>query len=100
MSAYIIVEIEVKDEERYAEYRRQVPPLVAKYGGKYLARGGRMATLEGGPPAKRVVVLEFPTYERAMEWWTAEDYKALKEIRLATTESRMILIEGIAEQPS
>lgn len=60
MAAYVIVDIEVTNPEAYEDYRSQVPPLVAKYGGKYLSRGGEMEMLEGDWATKRLVVLNFP----------------------------------------
>jgi len=95
MAAYLIVDIDVRDPERYAEYVKAVPPTIAKFGGKYLARGGRAERLEGEWSPKRFVVLEFPTYERAKEWWACEDYRGPKALRQAASAANMILVEGI-----
>ena len=94
MSAYIIVDIEVTDPGPYEDYRNQVPPLVAKYGGKYLVRGGSFEILEGDWSPKRLVVLEFPSIETAKEFYDSDEYRPVKAIRLKSTNSNMVLVEG------
>jgi len=95
MSAYVISEIEVLDEERYEVYRRQAPPLIAAYGGRYLARGGAHETLEGEWSPKRIVILEFPSMAQAKAWWGSTEYEQPKALRQATTRTSMILVEGL-----
>jgi len=95
MAAYLIVDIEIRDAERYAEYVKVVPATIALYGGKYIVRGGRAERLEGDWTPKRVVVLEFPTYGRAREWWSSQDYHGPKVLRQAASVANMILVEGI-----
>ena len=65
MSAYLVVDIEVYDRERYETYKRMAPPSIALYGGRYLTRGGETGVLEGDWTPKRFVILEFPTMEQA-----------------------------------
>ena len=67
MAAYMIGNIEVLDAEHYPEYAKLAAPTVAKYGGRYLARGGSTAVKEGDAKAHRVVILEFPTLARALD---------------------------------
>ena len=95
MPAYLIVDIEVTNPEAYEEYRKQVPPLVAKYDGKYLSRGGEMEMLEGNWTPKRLVVLEFPSFQRAKEFYDSDEYGPVKEIRLNATNSKMVLVDGV-----
>ena len=57
MSAYVIAEIEVTDPVAYEEYRKQVPAVIAKYGGRYIVRGGKVEPLEGGWSPKRLALL-------------------------------------------
>ena len=64
MAAYMIVEVETTDEALMAEYRKHTPGAVAKFGGKFIVRGGKTRTLEGGWKPSRIVVLEFPTTRR------------------------------------
>jgi uncharacterized protein (DUF1330 family) len=95
MPAYVIVNIEVTDPQRYREYIEVAPASIASFGGRYLARGGRAERLEGNWEPKRFVVLEFPTYERAREWWASDEYAGPKALRQASSRASMILVEGL-----
>ena len=95
MPAYVVVSVDVHDPERYAEYVAQAPASVTAYGGRYVARAGRTAVLEGDWDPKRFVVLEFPSFEDAEAWWHSEEYAPAKALRHATATSRMILVEGV-----
>ena len=94
MAAYVIVDIEVTNPESFEEYRQRVPPLIAKYGGKYLARGGEMEKVEGDWSPTRIVVLEFESMERVKEFYYSEEYAPLKKLRLSATKSNMVMVEG------
>jgi uncharacterized protein (DUF1330 family) len=95
MPAYLIVNIEVKDPVRYAEYVQGVPATIARHGGKYLARGGQAEQLEGEWEPKRVVLLEFPSYADAKEWWSCDAYRPLKELRRSASVGNILLVEGV-----
>jgi uncharacterized protein (DUF1330 family) len=95
MAAYVIVDIEITDPERYPEYIKVVPPSIAKYGGRFLVRGGRSETLEGSWAPKRLVVLEFDNLERAKEWWASEEYRDPKALRQSASVAEMIVVEGV-----
>jgi uncharacterized protein (DUF1330 family) len=95
MSAYLLVEIEITDPETFEEYKRLVAPTIAAFGGRYLARGGELAPLEGGWEPGRLVIIEFPSMEGARAWWDSETYESLKPMRLASARSRLLLVEGI-----
>lgn len=95
MPAYIVVEIEVLDAERYEDYKRMVAPSLAAYDGRFLVRGGRAETLEGDWAPKRLVVLEFPSVERAKEWWSSSEYADAKALRQATARTQMLVVEGV-----
>ena len=94
MPAYIIVEIETTDEALMAEYRTHTPGAVAKFGGKFIVRGGKTRTLEGGWTPSRVVMLEFPTYAKAEEFYDSDHYKPLLAMRLKAGKSKAILVDG------
>ncbi len=94
MPAYIIVEVEVHNPSEYENYRKMVPPSLEKYQGKFIVRGGKFETLEGGWSPQRVVVLEFPSVELAKAWWSSDEYAEAKALRHRTASSRMIVIEG------
>ena len=95
MSAYVVVEVEVLDAERYETYKRMVPPSLAAYGGRFVVRGGAAETLEGEWSPKRLVIVEFPSAERAKAWWGSPEYAEAKALRQATARTRMIVVEGL-----
>lgn len=95
MAAYVIATIEVTDAEQFEVYRGQVPATIEKHGGKYLARGGQVEMVEGERPARRTVVLEFESLEQARGWYYSEDYAGPKELRIASTISEVMIVEGV-----
>jgi len=95
MPAYVIVDVIIKDENLYEEYKKLTPATIAAYGGRFVVRGGATETLEGDWNPGRVVVLEFPTVERAKEWWSSEVYTEAKGIRQRAAETKMLVVEGL-----
>ena len=93
MAAYMIAEIEVKDREVYDDYVKQVPDVVARYGGQYLVRVGRVVPLAGGWNPERIIVIEFPSLEDAQRCFYSEEYQRIAPLREASTISRGVLIE-------
>ena len=85
MSAYIVVEVDVKDPERYADYRTMVPASLEAYGGKFLVRGGAVEKLEGDWEPPRFVVIEFDSVEQAKRWWDSDEYRQARNLRQETT---------------
>lgn len=100
MSAYVIVNVTVHDPDAYHEYVQLAPPTIAQYGGRYLARAGNTEILEGDWTPNRLVILEFPTGERAKEWLDSPEYGAVKHLRHRNATSDMVLIEGLEQQPA
>ena len=96
MPAYIMVQIRITDTDKFKEYAQQVPPTIAQYGGRYVVRGGEYEVLEGEWPEWRHVVLEFPSAERAREWYNSPEYAPLKALRMSASQGRAIVIEGFA----
>ena len=95
MAAYVVVEVEVQDKDRYETYKRMVPPTLTPYGGRFIVRGGEVEALEGEWSPQRVVIVEFPSVERAKAWWSSEEYAEAKALRQATAHTRMIVVAGI-----
>jgi uncharacterized protein (DUF1330 family) len=95
MPAYVIADIEITDPVGYEEYRRRVPATITQYGGRYLARGGRAETLEGGWQPRRLVVIEFPTMSQARAWYESDEYREPRAIRHRCSEGQAILVEGL-----
>lgn len=94
MPAYIIVEIEIKDQARYERYKHLAPASIAKYGGKYLSRGGATTALEGTWAPERFVILEFADADTARRWWRSPEYAEAKAMRQSCAETEMLLVEG------
>jgi uncharacterized protein (DUF1330 family) len=95
MAAYIISEVEILDQAAMERYRALAAPSIAAHGGRYLVRGGAAEAVEGGPPPKTLIVVEFPSMARAREWYASAEYaEALKERRTAL-ERRLIFVEGV-----
>ncbi|HEY3098093.1 MAG TPA: DUF1330 domain-containing protein [Methylomirabilota bacterium] len=94
MAAYLIANVDVKDAATFEEYRKQVPATIAKHGGRYLVRGGRVERVEGTWNPTRLVVLEFPSLEQARRWYDSEDYRGPKALRMRCTVSDVIFVEG------
>ena len=95
MSAYIFASVEVTDPVAYEEYRRQVPAIIAAYGGRYLVRGGKTEVLEGEALANRLVILEFPDMARLKAFYTSPEYRPMIAIRQRTSRSTLTAIEGL-----
>jgi len=95
MSAYIIVDSTVTDPERYDVYKTLAPPAIAKYGGRYLVRGGATTPLEGDWRPNRVVVLEFPDAEAARRFYDSPEYVAARAARAGAAKMNIVLVEGV-----
>ena len=95
MPAYVLVQVDVNDPVRYEDYKSMVPPSLARYGGRFLVRGGKTHTMEGTWAPRRLVVVEFPTVEQAKAWWASPEYAEAKALRQATAESQLIIAEGL-----
>jgi uncharacterized protein (DUF1330 family) len=92
---YVIAQITVTDPETYPTYVTQVQPIIEKSGGRFLVRGGRAESHEGTPPGERNVVIEFPSYEAACNWYHSEDYAGAKALRRSASTSVQTIVEGI-----
>jgi len=95
MPAYVIVETDVHDAEQYERYKAASPGAVAAGGGKFVARGGELAVLEGDWHPKRIVILEFPDLEAAKVWYASERYQDAKKLREGAANLRMVAVEGL-----
>jgi uncharacterized protein (DUF1330 family) len=95
MPAYAILDIEVFDKEKFLEYRNIAPDIIKKYGGKIVVLGGESIIQEGEWTPKRVVVIEFPTYEIAMDWSNSEEYQKAIELRKQGAKTNAIIVNGV-----
>jgi uncharacterized protein (DUF1330 family) len=95
MAGYVIARVEVTDRERYKEYLKLTPATIAKFGGRFIARAGETVSLEGAEEARRVVILEFPSLERAKQWYHSDDYQTVKKVRAGAAEADFLAIDGV-----
>ena len=94
MSGYLIGTIDIKNPEAYKEYLAKVTDIVEKFGGEYLVRAGEYTVMEGKWDYSRNVVIKFPSYEKALEWYNSEEYKPVRQIRLDSSVGNQIIIKG------
>lgn len=95
MAAYIIVQVGVKDKDKFETYRHQVPATLEKFGGEFIVRGGEMEVLEGAWAHPRCVVIKFPSFEQAKAWHASPEYAGPKALREASADANMIVVEGV-----
>ena len=91
---YIIAQVDVTNPQPYAEYAKLSPGIIAKFGGKFLARAGRTVTLEGTPARSRVVIVEYPSFEQAQAFFSSPEYQQAKKLREGAANAQFIAIEG------
>ena len=85
MAAYLISTIEITDPLGYEEYKKLVAPVLAKYGGKFVVRGGSIEYKEGDWQPKRIVVAQFESMDRARAFYDSPEYAPAKQIRQRTS---------------
>jgi uncharacterized protein (DUF1330 family) len=96
-AAYVIVDMNISDMERYKQYMADAPDTVKAAGGEYVVRGGRFEALEGEWSPGRLAMLKFPSYEAAKAWYDSETYRAARCKRLGATEFfNMVLVDGVS----
>jgi uncharacterized protein (DUF1330 family) len=97
MAAYLIAEHIITDAAKFEEYRTKVGPMMAKYGGRYLTKGGSHKMPEGGhwTPA-RVAIVEFPDIDALNVWYNSAEYQPLIALRKQCTSDLDMLftVEG------
>ena len=93
-AGYAIFNINVTNPENYKHYIEQVVSVAKKFGAEYIIRGGENQVIEGTWQHPRTVVMKFPSYEKALEWYNSEEYKPIKQIRLDNAETNGIIIKG------
>lgn len=95
MSAYVIYRATVTDPEGYEEYKSRAQGVIAKYGGKFIVRGGRTVTLEGDEETARVVVIEFSSFEQALDYYNSSDYQEAMSYRKDAAQAQMVVVDGV-----
>jgi uncharacterized protein (DUF1330 family) len=97
MSAYVISEVEAKDDAAGLEtYRTMAAKTIAQFGGRYLIHGGGAGVVEGGPLPKSIIIVEFPPMERLREWNASPEYAEALKVRRTALERRLMFVEDVA----
>ena len=95
LAGYVIFNINITNPEAYKEYILKIENIIKKFSGEYLVRGGEYKVMEGKWKYPRTIVIKFPSYEKALEWYNSEEYKPIKPIRLANSVANGIIIRGV-----
>jgi len=95
MPAYVVIETDIHDPEQYEQYKAASPAAVASGGGRFVARGGELAVLEGDWQPSRLVILEFPDLEAAKRWYDSPEYVEARKLRDGAANLRMVAVEGV-----
>ena len=96
MAAYIVARVDIQDWDAYREYMRHTPRVIQQFGGRFIARGGEMVTLEGPPETLRLVLIEFPSLEQAKAFYNSPEYKRTKRLREGGGSAQFVAIDGYA----
>jgi len=95
MTAYVIVETDITDPERYEQYKAASPAAISAGGGRFLVRGGELVVLEGDWEPTRLVVLEFEDLAAAKRWYESEVYQEAKKLREGAARLSMVAVQGV-----
>ena len=95
MTAYLLGRVAITDPDQYKEYMKKTPGVIEKYGGKFIVRGGSVETLEGAEEKRRLVLIEFPSFEKAKEFYSSEEYQQAKKLRAGAASGQFLAIEGV-----
>ena len=93
--AFCIIEIKVTDPEAFKGYTSRVQATMDPFGGRYLARRGRIALVEGDPPAGAVVISSWPSLEKAQAWYNSAAYQEIIDIRKKSAITRSYCTEAL-----
>ncbi len=95
MAGYLIARIDVTDPEKYKDYTAVTPGLIAKYGGRFIVRGGEAVTLEGPEETGRIVVVEYDSLEQAQAMYDSAEYQAAIKLRAGAATAQFVAVAGV-----
>jgi uncharacterized protein (DUF1330 family) len=93
MPAYIIARVNITDRGQYQHYLKAAPPVILQYGGRIIARSGAPVTLEGPEETRRIIIIEFPSVEKAKEWYHSPEYRNVKRLREGAGTGELIVVD-------
>jgi uncharacterized protein (DUF1330 family) len=97
MPAYVVIETDINDPAQYERYKTASPDAVHSGGGRFVARGGELAVLEGDWDPSRLVILEFPDLEAVKRWYDSPQYVEARKLREGAANLRMVAVQGLDE---
>ena len=93
--AYILVDVDIHNPEIYESYKQQVVPIVKTFGGEYIARGGALDVIQDELwSPTRVVLLKFPSMDKAKAFMDSPEYAPVKQIRMDNSKGTLVIVEG------
>lgn len=95
MTAFVVMRITVTNPSKLKGYQQVAPSIIKSFGGKMLARGGDVLTLEGEVETRRIVIVEFPTQDRAREFYNSKEYAEAVNLREGAAEFEIISVDGL-----
>ena len=95
MPAYMIVRVNISDMDQYRQYMQLTPPIVEKYGGRFIVRGAEKHILEGPDVPERIVVVQYPDVESALAFYNSPEYQAAIQVRADAAEASFVVMEGV-----
>jgi uncharacterized protein (DUF1330 family) len=90
---YWIAHITVRTPERYPEYIAAAQPAYARFGARFIIRGGRFEAVEGEARARHVVI-EFPSLQAALDCYNSPEYQTARAIRREIADGEVVIVEG------
>jgi len=93
-SSYLLANVDVTDPQQYEQYKKLSSIAMQAHGAEVCVRGGRTEVLEGDWNPGRLVILKFPSLEKAKAFYASPEYEAARKARQGAAVMRMVLIEG------
>ncbi len=97
MGAFMIIQADIKDPERFMDYAKRAPALIEQYGGRYRVMRGECVQLEGADDNRKIVVSEWPSMDAAQRFWDSPEYEELKRVREGAADVDVYLVEITGE---
>lgn len=94
MTAFHLTVLKITDKEKFMAYAEKARPLLAQFGGKYLAAGRPAGSVEGEPISDPVVLTEWPSVEAIKNFWSSPEYSELKKLREGAVEVNSTIINS------
>ncbi len=94
MAAYLIYRATVHDPEAYAAYMARTPDIIAQFGGRFIVRGGTTETLEGEIEERRTIIVEFPDFDSARQFYHSDIYAEARQLRRDVADVQIVITSG------